>query len=50
MGQLLPKWLVLAEPALLDSGLNDEMGTRPVEACWRFAAAFYASSYPPETP
>ena len=33
-----------------DSGLNDETRTRPVEACWRFAAVFYATSYPAETP
>lgn len=33
-----------------DSGLNEETRTRPVEACWRFVAVFYATSYPPETP
>ena len=33
-----------------DSGLNDETRTRSVEASWRFAAVFYATSYPPETP
>ena len=27
----------------------DETQTRPVEACWRFAAVFYATSYPAET-
>jgi hypothetical protein len=32
-----------------DSGLNEETRTRPVEACWRFAAVFHATSYPPET-
>jgi hypothetical protein len=32
-----------------DSGLTVETRTIPVEACWRFAAVFYAASYPSET-
>ena len=46
-GQSLPKWLVLAESAFTQiAALTDETRTL-VEACWRFAVVFYATSYPP---
>ena len=32
------------------SHYTNETRTRPVEACWRFSAVFYATNYPAETP
>jgi hypothetical protein len=29
--------------------MKDEAQDRSAEACWQFAAAFYATSYPAET-
>jgi hypothetical protein len=36
----------IPESAFSSNGGTDETRTRPVEACWRFAAVFYATSYP----